>query len=138
MRPEAMRYPNSDEGRKITQLFQREAAAIARLNHPNILPLYKFGVTAMDAYPLMYMVMPYCQEKSLYDWMYARGKIILSPQEVDHVLRQIVEALQLGIEGPGLSHRKLHFRDDLDPKTLACYGKFVPACMSKSRCGCAF
>lgn len=94
MRPEAMRYPNSDEGRKITQLFQREAAAIARLNHPNILPLYKFGVTAMDAYPLMYMVMPYCQEKSLYDWMYARGKIILSPQEVDHVLRQIVEALQ--------------------------------------------
>ena len=43
MRPEAMRYPNSDEGRKITQLFQREAAAIARLNHPNILPLYKQG-----------------------------------------------------------------------------------------------
>jgi serine/threonine protein kinase len=94
IRPEAIKYPNSQEARKVIQLFQREATAIARLNHPYILPLYRFGGATIDANPLMYMVMPYCQEKSLSDWMYTHGKVILSPQEVDHIIRQAAEALQ--------------------------------------------
>src|SRR5260370_35732989 len=34
IRPEAIRYPDSEEGRKVIQLFRREATAIAKLNHP--------------------------------------------------------------------------------------------------------
>ena len=94
VRPEAIKYPNSEDGRKVIQLFQHEATAIARLNHQYILPLYKFGGATIDASPLMYMVMPYCQEKSLSDWMYTHGKTILSPLEADYVLRQAAEALQ--------------------------------------------
>jgi eukaryotic-like serine/threonine-protein kinase len=78
----------------VKQLFRREATAIAKLNHPYILPLYRFGESTIDTIPMMYMVMPYCQEKSLTDWMYAHGKTILSPQEVEHILLQAAEALQ--------------------------------------------
>jgi eukaryotic-like serine/threonine-protein kinase len=94
IRPEAIRYPDSADGRKVIQLFRREATAIAKLNHPYILPLYRFGEATLNSDPLMYMVMPYCQEKSLPDWMYAHGKKIFSPQEVDSILRQAAEALQ--------------------------------------------
>src|SRR5437899_8390867 len=86
IRPEAIRYPDSEDAQKVTKLFRREATAIARLNHPYILPLYKFGEASIDALPLMYMVMPYCQEKSLTDWMHTHGKRIFSPQEVDIIL----------------------------------------------------
>ncbi len=94
IRPEAIRYSDSGDGRKMIQLFRREATAIAKLNHPYILPLYRFGEATINSDPLMYMVMPYCQEKSLPDWMYAHGKKIFSPQEVDYILRQAAEALQ--------------------------------------------
>ncbi len=94
IRPEAIRYPDSEDAQKVTKLFRREATAIARLNHPYVLPLYRFGEATLDGIPLMYMVMPYCQEKSLTDWMQTRGKTILSPQEVDYILRQAAEALQ--------------------------------------------
>ena len=94
VRPEAIKYPNSEDGRKVIQLFQREATAVARLNHQYILPLYKFGGATIDENPLMYMVMPYCQEKSLYDWMYTHTKTILTPFEADYIVRQAAEALQ--------------------------------------------
>src|SRR5436190_18330055 len=94
IRPEAIKYPNSQEARKVIQLFQREATAIARLNHPYILPLYRFGGATIDTNPLMYMVMPYCQEKSLSDWMYTHGKANLSPKEVDYIISLAAEALQ--------------------------------------------
>lgn len=94
IRPEAIRYPDSADGRKVIQLFRREATAIAKLNHPYILPLYRFGEATLNSDPLMYMVMPYCQEKSFPDWMYAHGKKIFSPQEVDYILQQAAEALQ--------------------------------------------
>jgi serine/threonine protein kinase len=94
LRPEAIRYPDSEDSRKATLLFRREATAIARLNHPYILPLYRFGEATVDGLHLMYMVMPYCQEKSLSDWMQAHRKTVFSPQEVDLILRQAAEALQ--------------------------------------------
>ena len=83
VRPEAIKYPDSEEAQKVKQLFRREATAIAKLNHPYILPLYRFGESTIDTIPMMYMVMPYCQENSLTDWMHAHGKTILSPQEAE-------------------------------------------------------
>src|SRR5689334_21996121 len=42
------------------RLFQREAKAIAALEHPNILPLYDFGEELSEDTTISYMVMPYC------------------------------------------------------------------------------
>ncbi len=47
------------------QRFQREAFAIGKLDHPNILSVYDFG-TERD---LMYLVMPYVPDGSLFDAM---------------------------------------------------------------------
>lgn len=94
IRPEVIKYPNSEDARKMTELFRREASAIARLNHPDILPLYRFGQAMADGTPLMFMVMPYCEEKSLTDWMYKQNRTTLTPQEAEPIVRQAAEALQ--------------------------------------------
>ncbi len=45
--------------------FKREALAIGKLDHPNILPVHDFGMER----ELMYLVMPYLPEGSLFDAM---------------------------------------------------------------------
>ena len=42
-RTEVTSYPNSDVTRDAVRLFQREARAIARLDHQHILPLFSYG-----------------------------------------------------------------------------------------------
>ncbi len=38
--------------------FLREARLVAGLDHPNVLPVYDFGTTAIDGQELSYLVMP--------------------------------------------------------------------------------
>src|SRR5579863_245910 len=47
------------------RLFQREAKAIAKLDHPYILPLYDYGEEQIGNMTIIYLVMPYRQEGSL-------------------------------------------------------------------------
>ncbi len=94
IRPEVIKYPNSEDARKMIQLFRREASAVAKLNHPDILPLFRFGEATVDGTPLMFMVMPYCEEKSLTDWLYKHNKTTLTAQEAEPLVRQAAEALQ--------------------------------------------
>ncbi|HLJ32472.1 MAG TPA: protein kinase [Ktedonobacteraceae bacterium] len=103
IRPEVIRYPNSEDARRMLQLFRREASAIARLNHPDILPLFRFGEATADGIPLMFMVMPYCEERSLTDWMYKHNRTTLTAQEAEPVVRQAAEALQYAHE-QGIIH----------------------------------
>ncbi|MEO8970272.1 MAG: protein kinase [Ktedonobacteraceae bacterium] len=98
IRPEVIRYPNSEDARRMLQLFRREASAIARLNHPDILPLFRFGEATADGMPLMFMVMPYCEERSLTDWLYKHNKTTLTAQEAEPIARQAAEALQYAHE----------------------------------------
>ncbi|HLX40574.1 MAG TPA: protein kinase [Ktedonobacteraceae bacterium] len=98
IRPEVIKYPNSEDARRMLQLFRREASAIARLNHPDILPLYRFGEATVDEIPLMFMVMPYCEERALTDWLYKHSKTTLTAQEVEPIVRQAAEALQYAHE----------------------------------------
>jgi serine/threonine protein kinase len=95
IRGEGLVYADTDPQRDAARLFEREAKAIARLNHPNILPLYDFGEEVVNGTPLTYMVMPYCPDGSLASWLQQRGQ---SPQlslaEVEHFQRQAGDALQ--------------------------------------------
>jgi serine/threonine protein kinase len=47
------------------RLFKREAQAIARLNHPHILPLYEYDEVEIQGTKVAYISMPFCQGGSL-------------------------------------------------------------------------
>src|SRR6266571_7147811 len=94
IRSETVSYPDQTSSQDAARLFEREAKAIARLNHPNILPLYDFGDEVINNTPFAYMVMPYCPAGSLASWLQQRGSTPLSPQEATHFLEQAADALQ--------------------------------------------
>ncbi len=87
--------PDSTEFRDAARLFQREARAVARLNHPRILPLFDYGEEVTNEGVLIYMVMPFCEEGSLVNWLRQRGiNDVLSLPTAVHILEQAAEALQ--------------------------------------------
>lgn len=95
IRAESTPYPDSDAARDAARLFQREAKAIAALEHPNILPLYDFGEEIRDGMTITYMVMPFCTEGSLASWLRQRdSSTMLSLQDIAHVVEEASEALQ--------------------------------------------
>src|SRR5713101_6146767 len=73
IRSESTPYPDSTAAKDAARLFQREARAIAALEHPNILPLYDFGEETRDGKTITYMVMPYSTEGTLASWLHQRG-----------------------------------------------------------------
>jgi serine/threonine protein kinase len=94
-RSEIDSYPDSAAARDAARLFQREARAIAALEHPNILPLYDFGEETLDGTTITYMVMPFCIDGSLAGWFYQRSNTNpLSLQDIAHLVEQAAEALQ--------------------------------------------
>src|SRR5215469_6128921 len=58
-RTEGGSYPNTDASIDTARLFQREAKAIARLDHTRILPLFGYGEERVNGIPLTYIVMPF-------------------------------------------------------------------------------
>jgi serine/threonine protein kinase len=95
IRTEGVSYPESESVRGAARLFEREAKAIARLDHPNILPLYAYGEATLHDQPLTYLVMPYRKEGTLASWLRRRGSgSPLSPAQIAPLLLQAAEALQ--------------------------------------------
>src|SRR5437588_1861826 len=95
IRGEVNPYPHAPEAEKAVRLFQREARAIAKLDHPRILSLFDYGEEVINGLTLIYIVMPFRQEGSLADWLHQRGrKELLLPQEVAHIINQAADALQ--------------------------------------------
>src|SRR5437588_289995 len=95
IRAEGAPYPGSDSGKDAARLFQREARAIAALEHPNILPLYDFGEETYEDTTMTYMVMPFCTDGSLAGWLRQRASTgTLSPKDIAYVIEQAAEALQ--------------------------------------------
>lgn len=77
------------------RLFEREAKAIAMLDHPHILPLYDYGEQKKDGTTLTYLVMPYRPEGSLANWLEQRGATNpLSLEDVESIIAQTASALQ--------------------------------------------
>jgi serine/threonine protein kinase len=79
---------------EVVRLFVREARAVARLDHPNILPLYDFGDHIINDIPYIYMVMPFRSDGTLRDWLRRRPSAVLAPEEVTFFLQQAASALQ--------------------------------------------
>src|SRR5579872_1716596 len=95
IRSDGIAYPGSESAKEAARLFEREAKAIARLDHPNILPLYAYGEETLHDMPLTYPVMPYRKEGTLANWLRQRGSaVLLTPDEVAHLLQQAAAALQ--------------------------------------------
>lgn len=77
--------------------FQREARALARLNHPNIVAIYDFG----QAGPYFYFVMEFVDGANLRQLERTRR---LSPEEAFGIVPKICEALQFAHD-EGIVHR---------------------------------
>lgn len=76
-------------------LFQREAQAISRLSHPHILPLYEYNEQDVQGTRISYMVMPFCSQGSLEQWLLRRRHPLPLPlAEALLLLRQAADALQ--------------------------------------------
>ncbi len=89
--------------------FAHEAQAVARLNHPNVLPIYEY-----QAGDIPYMVMPYVAGGSVADEIKANGKRPLPAARVFAVLQQVATALDY-VHQQRLIHR------DIKPHNLLCY-----------------
>ncbi len=87
----------SDPG--FAERFTREARALARLSHPNIVAVYDFGQAA----GMPFFVMEYVDGPNLRE-VERQGK--LSPREALQIIRQICEALQFAHD-EGIVHRDI-------------------------------
>lgn len=105
MRANPAVYPDSNTLKDAVRLFKREAQAIARLEHPHILPLFDFGEEKREQTVFTYMVMPHCQEGSLANWLQEhRPNQPLSPDETAYFVEQAAQALQYSHEH-GIIHQ---------------------------------
>ncbi len=116
IRSEGAASPDSDVAKDAARLFQREARAIAALEHPNILPLYDFGEETLEDTTITYMVMPFCAEGSLAGWLRQRGNPPrLSLQDIAHLVEQAADALQIAHD-----HHVIHL--DVKPSNFLLRG----------------
>ena len=94
-RSEVSYYGKSDIAKDAVRLFQREARAIAKLDHPLILPLFNYGEEQVDGTTLIYIVMPFRPEGSFANWLHQHNNDnLLSAQDVAYFISQAADALQ--------------------------------------------
>jgi len=84
IRPEQAQAPAARE------LFRAEARILARLRHPNIVPVYDFGTETLGGATLLYLVMPYVGGGTLAERLRVAP---LSYDETAKILAQVSSAL---------------------------------------------
>ena len=83
-----------------TERFRREARTVAKLNHPNIVPLYTFG----EGEGIMFFVMGFVSGESLSAKLKRKGKI--EPEETRRILGAVAGALHYAHQ-QGVVHRDI-------------------------------
>jgi serine/threonine protein kinase len=117
IRTDSSYYPDADAEQEAARLFLREMQAIGQLDHRHILPVYDSGEETDDGTILMYMVMPFRREGSLFDWLRRRGRPrVLSPRDVESIVKQAASALQYAH-----NHHIVH--QDVKPSNFLIYGQ---------------
>jgi serine/threonine protein kinase len=86
--------------KEFVERFEREARTSAKLEHPNIIPIYRVGKSGR----LTYFVMKYLRGQPLSSVLAARGS--LAPGEIRHVLAQVARALAYAHKS-GIVHRDI-------------------------------
>lgn len=84
---------------KFAERFQREAQALARLNHPNIVTVYDFG----DADGMFFLLMEYVDGMTLRQWLRDER---LKPEEAIAIVPSICAALEFA-HSQGIVHRDI-------------------------------
>ena len=90
----------------LKERFKREAKVVAKLNHPNIVQVYDFGLVERNSLPIYYMVMPYMPGPSLRDitdQKRIRGERF-TLAEIDNIIRGVCGALAYA-HAQGMIHR---------------------------------
>jgi len=89
-----------DDADHVVARFRREAETAARLEHPNIVPIYQIGETA-DGFP--YFTMKYAAAGSL---LQARALLLADPRQSAALMVKIARAVHYAHE-QGILHRDL-------------------------------
>ena len=89
------------ESEEFRARFLREAQAISRLSHPNILPLIEFG----EENETLYLVMPLIREGTLRDLLKSRGDMLPLEEGVPFFI-QLCNAVQYAHD-QGIIHRDI-------------------------------
>jgi serine/threonine protein kinase len=95
--------------------FEREAATLALLSHPYILPIFDYGVLYRqgthvqqreDEEPLPYLVLPFAEQGSLAEILVHQGKRPWSLKRVVTIAKEMAEALDYA-HARGVLHRDI-------------------------------
>ena len=95
--------PEREKDPAFAARFEREARALAQLNHPNTVILYEFGQAGQETARLYYLLMEFVDGVSLRRLMNA-GRI--APREALAIVPQICDALQYAHD-QGIIHRDI-------------------------------
>ncbi|HYU28070.1 MAG TPA: protein kinase [Gemmatimonadales bacterium] len=91
--------------KEFVERFQREARTSARLEHPNIIPIYRVGKSGR----VIYFVMKFLRGKPLSNILGARGS--LPPAEIRKILADVARAL-------AYAHKKEIVHRDIKPDNI--------------------
>ena len=117
--------------------FEREAAALALLTHPYILPIFDYGVLYRqgtnvqqrgEEEPLPYLVLPYAEQGSLAEMLVQHGKRPWSLTRVVTIAKETAEALDYA-HARGVLHRDVKPANILQMGSHAVLSDFSVAAM---------
>jgi len=91
---------DEDTAKEYSMRFDREARAVARLNHPNIVQVYDFG----EENDLAYIVMEFVKGRELKAFFDAKERF--DAKETVHIMGELCEALNFAHE-QGVIHRDI-------------------------------